>query len=100
MAERKGGVPVSVVAEPTPIERLERLISIADPVTGDGRKIVADARKALAEVEAVVAAAWRDHRDATGHLRPGEFGVVNLNTYASMGCKSCIALVPFGKEGS
>lgn len=85
------------MAEPTPIERLARTIREHEACCmGD---VNADARKALAELDAVVRAAWRDHRDATGHLQPGEFGVVNPNTYASMGCKSCAALVRFGKEG-
>lgn len=88
------------MAELTPIEALSRAIEQAvDIHMSLTTKEESDAYKALTEVEAVVAAAWRDHRDATGHLRPGEFGVVDPDTYASMGCKSCTALAPFGKEG-
>ncbi len=97
---------VSAVAETqNPIEVLKRAVATlhfeaehddnpANWVRCDGLAC-ADVRRALAELEAVVAVAWRDHRDATSHLRPGEFGVVNLDTYASMGCKSCAVLAPF-----
>lgn len=86
-----------MTTKPTPIAALEQALNLAEGCIHD--QYIAAARKALERVEAVVAAAWRDHRDATSHLRPGELGVVNLETYASMGCKSCTALLPFGKEG-
>ena len=38
----------------TPIEVIESLIFIADPITGDGRKIVDDARAALEDVEVLL----------------------------------------------
>jgi hypothetical protein len=46
----------------------------------------------LATVKALV----REHR-ITGHLSPGEFGVVNLMAYAVMGCKTCTLLRDYAK---
>lgn len=89
-----------MVTKQTPIEVLERTITESHAAACADIPIercsdCTEARMALGQVETLAAAAWRDHRDATGHLQPGEFGVVNPDTYASMGCKSCAALGPF-----
>lgn len=94
------------MAKPTPIETLEQLINLAELVHHpDGDTELTDAaRKALAEVEAVVAFAQRiGYDEELSYLAcpgPPNCGGAGAHYDQCPVALARAALAPFGKEGS